>query len=219
LRGWAESFNVRLEEKVFRCFFFLALAQNFVSPNVVFCLKDSLFTRFVSPRRPFLASCGPLAETRTLLSRSFQQKSTSPPSLENAPVAFSSHFAAAWSSSSFPRRPKQKKHHAPARAPVQAPLFRHPAAVAGHRGEIVCVLLMMTRDSVSGCVREREWKNRARWPPVVVAIIPLDSRELRPPVALASESFFSLMAARERLLLPSRSKNLEQRGTVEKDSG
>ena len=64
--------------------------------------------------------------------------------------------------------------HAPARASLQAPLLRHTAAFAGHRGEIACA-----DDDDEGfgvCKRERERERRrkkktrgresqARWPP------------------------------------------------------
>ena len=152
--GRGECFNVRLEVGFF-CYFSLPLT----SP---LCLTtSSLKTRCRAPHAPVPSPPSLLREPSPnshslsrsplfALSREAEVRPRDEPALFHSPSLCHRR-----------RRPKQN-HNAPARAPLQAPLLRHPAALAGHRGEILCVLLMMmTTDSVSSRVVWRE-KNQEK---------------------------------------------------------
>ena len=119
---------------------------------------------------------------------------------------------AASPSSSFRRKKKLiHQNHAPAGAPLQAPVLRHPAAVAGHRGEKLSVAVRM--GSIPAPRERRKKRQRKKSQSRMMAAVVRRSSSsfessLSPRLDLLV--FFS-MRAQKRLVRHSISKNLERR--------
>lgn len=117
---------------VFRQVFFFVFSRSRVKAE--FHFFDFLFLSFFRESSPFLFSLPAPRLTPSFFARashtSFSLSSRSRARISSSPLLQTRALSPSSSSPS-----SSSKNHAPSRAPLQAPVLRHPAALAGHRGK------------------------------------------------------------------------------------